>query len=164
MADITVVSHWYQPLQGLSYSTQEFYTSVEAAIADWQRDDIHVSRVSHQEGGIFSASREYLRVVRGDYTFDCCAAPFGSGFFVSWWLLRKEGLMEKLAKVPILGLFVRWLVKPLTYYTFDSALMFQSAVDGAVKSTLETVCTAKGQRVPTELERKPVLRELATQL
>ena len=34
---------------------------------------------------IASAKREYLRMQRGKYAFDICAAPFGNGFFVSWW-------------------------------------------------------------------------------
>ena len=33
-----------------------------------------------------SANRQYLRMHRGKHAFDICAAPFGNGFFVSWWL------------------------------------------------------------------------------
>jgi len=98
-------------------------------------------------------------VQRKDHTFDCCAAPFGSGFFISWWLLKEETLMEKLAKVPVIGIPIRLFVRPVTYYTFDTACMFQTAIDGAVKETLDGVCKAKGVRAPTESERKPLMRE-----
>jgi hypothetical protein len=39
---------------------------------------------------VFSAKREYLRVERGPFVFDICGAPFGTGFFVSSWLVRPQ--------------------------------------------------------------------------
>lgn len=48
------------------------------------------------EAGMFSGKREYLRVTRGRFTFDICAAPYGTGFFFSWWL----------AKSPVAGGFL----------------------------------------------------------
>ncbi|MBU1700304.1 MAG: hypothetical protein KJ831_09145 [Candidatus Eisenbacteria bacterium] len=44
------------------------------------------SRVDWREGGIGTPKRKYLRVTREDMAFDICAAPFGTGFFFSWWL------------------------------------------------------------------------------
>jgi len=35
---------------------------------------------------MLTSHREYLRIVRGRYRFDICAAPFGTGFFFSSWL------------------------------------------------------------------------------
>ena len=42
------------------------------------------------EGGVLSAKREYLRVTRQKLAFDLCAAPFGTGFFFSWWVGEKR--------------------------------------------------------------------------
>jgi hypothetical protein len=44
------------------------------------------SKVLWSEAGALSADREYFRVTRGRLVFDVCAAPFGKGFFFSWWL------------------------------------------------------------------------------
>ncbi len=81
-----VFSHWYHLIEGLQDSPQRFYTSLEEAIQRRQIPNISLSRVDYHEGGIFSAQREYLRVSRKEYLFDICVAPFGNGFFVSWWL------------------------------------------------------------------------------
>jgi len=87
MAQVAVVfSHWYHLLEGLQESPKSFYESLESAIKKRELPDIAISRVDYHEGGVFSAKREYLRVSRQNQVFDICAAPFGAGFFVSWWL------------------------------------------------------------------------------
>src|SRR5207302_6476924 len=42
---------------------------------------------------------EYLRVLREKNVFDICGAPFGNGFFVSWWCgkMRPSALGPSLA-------------------------------------------------------------------
>lgn len=84
----SVLSHWHTLFEDFSTSTQDFYTSVEAAIARRTLPDIEVSRVLWSEGGIGSAKREYLRVRRERIAFDICSAPYGNGHFFSWWLAR----------------------------------------------------------------------------
>src|SRR3989337_2241358 len=87
MAQVAAVfSHWYHLLEGLQESPMSFYESLESAIKKRELPDIAISRVDYHEGGVFSAKREYLRVSRQNQVFDVCAAPFGAGFFVSWWL------------------------------------------------------------------------------
>ncbi len=46
---------------------------------------MRASRVTFKEAGVVSAERIYLRVERKLLGFDICAAPFGTGFFFSWW-------------------------------------------------------------------------------
>lgn len=36
-----------------------------------------IARTTHKKGGVFSSSREYLRIKHGELVFDVCAAPFG---------------------------------------------------------------------------------------
>ena len=81
-----IISHWYQLIEGLQESSQQFYFLLEHAINERQIPNIDISRIDHREGGALSAKREYLRVRRKEYLFDVCAAPFGNGFFISWWL------------------------------------------------------------------------------
>jgi hypothetical protein len=81
----TVISQWGQLFENFQASSQEFYKAFEAAVASRSIPQIESARVEHKEGGLASANREYLRLQRGKYAFDVCAAPFGNGFFVSWW-------------------------------------------------------------------------------
>ena len=81
-----VFSYWHHLLENVQASPLEFYKALEGALQKRQIPDVKHSRVSWPEGGYFSARREYLRVRRNDLTFDICAAPYGTGFFVSWWL------------------------------------------------------------------------------
>lgn len=110
--------------------------------------DAAQSRVDWREGGVLSAKREYLRVRRKQYTFDICGAPFGTGFFVSWWLTEPLGC---------LGGYIR---RRETYYRIDTALMFQEAVHAAVLEVIDGMTSAKGIRGLSELDRKPILRSL----
>lgn len=126
----------------------EFYSSVESAVERRQIPDGGRSRVDWREGGLLSAKREYLRVRRNEYTFDICGAPFGTGFFVSWWLTEPLGCLG--------GIFRR----RTTYYRIDTALMFQEAVHSGVLEVIDGMTSAKGIRALSELERKPILRSL----
>jgi hypothetical protein len=84
--DATVISNWHYPIDNFSTSTMEFYAAVEEALKPKQIPDYSVSRIDWREGGVLTARREYLRIKRGKLAFDLCAAPFGTGFFFSWWL------------------------------------------------------------------------------
>ncbi|MHB1957464.1 MAG: hypothetical protein ACYCO5_00340 [Acidobacteriaceae bacterium] len=84
--DANVISHWHHPIENFQTSTMEFYAAVEVALQPRQIPDYTVSRIDWHEGGVLTARREYLRIKRGKLAFDLCAAPFGTGFFFSWWL------------------------------------------------------------------------------
>ncbi len=81
-----VISHWHQLFENLQASSLEFYGSVEKALEARSVPELSSARVEHKEGNLASAKREYVRMHRGKHAFDICAAPFGTGFFVSWWL------------------------------------------------------------------------------
>lgn len=94
-----VLSHWYHLLEGLQTSPLEFYGAVEQAIDQRQVPNSSRSRVDWKEAGAFSAKREYLRTTRARHGLDICGAPFGNGFFVSWWLaeIRPGALLPTIA-------------------------------------------------------------------
>lgn len=81
-----VISHWHHPVGNFNTSTMEFYAAIEVALQPRQIPEYSTSRIDWRESGMVSAQREYLRVRRGKLAFDLCAAPFGTGFFFSWWL------------------------------------------------------------------------------
>jgi hypothetical protein len=84
--DANVISHWHHPIENFQTSSMEFYAAVAVALQPRQIPDYSVSRIDWREGGVLTARREYLRIKRGKLAFDLCAAPFGTGFFFSWWL------------------------------------------------------------------------------
>jgi hypothetical protein len=154
-----ILSHWNGLIEGLQASPMQFYAAVEEALERREIPDAKRSRVDWREGGIFSAKREYLRVSRFAHVVDICGAPFGKGFFVSWWGGEFRGCLASLTDTTFVGDFVKVVFKPTTYYQVDSAAMFWTAVDSAVKDVLDEMTKAQGIRALTEAERKPVMRE-----
>ncbi len=154
-----IISHWNTMLQGVQASSQTFYQSVEDTIRSHHVKDVQLSHVDFAEGGLLSARRTYLQAARKDHVFHICAAPFGDGFFISWWLGEAErGFRAWLSNLPYVGRLFRALLKPLTYYQIDTALMFQSVTHGAVLEVIDGLTNAKGQRALSEFDRKPVMK------
>lgn len=147
-------------IEGLPASPQEFFQSVETAVQNKSVPDTKFSRVDWKEGGIISAKREYLRIKRKDLAFDICGAPFGNGFFVSWWLGEAPSYLAQLAMdIPIIGPLFTRLAKPLTYYQLDTAAMFQALIHSAVLEVIDEITKAKGLRALSDDARKPIMRD-----
>ncbi len=210
-----VNSHWYHLFENVQESPQNFYGGLDHAISRRQAPDVTLSRVDYRESSALLAKREYVRVSRGGSVFDVCAAPFGTGFFVSWWFgkLRPRGawlvtvaafvvffiilrlvssqlgivggliaafiiefllslilghlvsagiipLEDLCLAAPLVGPLYVYLIRPVTYYKIDTALMFQEAVHNAVLETVDQMTETKGLRSLSESERKPILRNL----
>lgn len=158
------LSHWYQSLEGVNCTPREFYGRVTERLESEQIPGLTSKVVSWHEGGVQTDKRDYLRVRRGDYIFDLCAAPIGTSFFVSSWLSNsREGLLETLAPAPVIGWPFRLLLRffyPVTYYRVDSAAMFHELVQNAVLAEIDQMTTLAGSRpIPDQL-RRPVLRDL----
>jgi len=159
----TIISHWNHRANQIQLSPNEFYRVVEERLAKEGLEKVKTTRVNMSEGGIFSSKREYLQVRRGDHIFHICAAPFGQGFFVSWWLGSVEkGFWAWMAKIPLIGRLFTGLFKPLTYYRVDSALMFQSVTHAAITEALDSLLSQKGLKALSEGDRKPIMRDFFT--
>ncbi|HEX4961662.1 MAG TPA: hypothetical protein VF173_12535 [Thermoanaerobaculia bacterium] len=107
-SDEGALSHWYELFEDFSTSTQDFYAAVEEAIRSRKIPDITISRVLFNEGGVWTAKREYLRIKRGRIVVDICSAPYGTSHFFSWWVAKvpaRYGLFK------VLGL--AFLLSPL---------------------------------------------------
>jgi len=83
-----VEGHWHSLIEGFSTSSLDFYELVKAGMERRKLPDLKISQVEWKEGGLGSGNRIYLRVSREHLNFDICAAPFGTGYFFSWWLAR----------------------------------------------------------------------------
>lgn len=157
-----VISHWYHLIEVLAESSQQFYSSIEQAIDRRQIPDVTHSRVDFKEGGIFSAKREYLEVKGREHVFEICAAPYARGFFISWWLAENEPgfLWQLILKIPLLGMYFFKTFHTTTFYSMDTALMFQETIRSAVLEVVDDRTTKKGLRALSELERKPIMSSL----
>lgn len=159
------LAHWAQALPDLHDSAVGFYHAVSTAIDRQQMPGVKTRLVSWRDGGVHAEKRDYLRIEREDLAFDLYVAPFGTSLFVAYWFCRNPTtFLDLLARVPILG-WLAWLWVKLfrweTYYRVDSRAMFQSAVHNCILQVIAELTTAEGTRPVLELERRPVLPELA---
>lgn len=143
---------WGHSFDDLQFSSDEFYKAVTAAVKKREIPDVYFSRVTYSEGGILSGNREYLHIVRHELIFDICAAPFGTGFFVSSWSVERPSIMTKLMrKVEALTP----LAERKTYYQIDTLGMYKGAIHASLMEAIDEMTNAKGTRRLTELERMP---------
>lgn len=79
-----VIYHWCELIKDFSTSPKEVYDIIETSIGQRKVPGLESNRVFWHEGGALSAKREYLQLARERLHFEICAAPFGTGFFVSF--------------------------------------------------------------------------------
>src|ERR1700686_3532631 len=104
-----VEGHWHSLIEGFATSSLDFYELVKAAIAKRQIPDLKISQVEWKESGLGSGKRVYLRVSREGLNFDICAAPFGTGYFFSWWLAKIPRVLLDFA-VLFGCFFAQWII------------------------------------------------------
>lgn len=147
----TVLSHWQHGFDNFQFSTQDFYTSVQEAIEKREVPKLYFSRDHYFTGSFLEKKREYLCASREEYTFEICAAPFGTGFFVSYWFVERErGIVAVFKRVPIIKAFM----EKKTYYQVDTENMFREFVHAGVMEAIDQMTSGKGSRALTELERQ----------
>ncbi|WP_335973303.1 hypothetical protein [Gaetbulibacter jejuensis] len=154
-------SRWNTLIDNFSYSSEDFYKQLIEELQSHGIKNLRTKYVFLKEGNAFSSKRTYLRVTWKDYDYDICAAPFGNGFFISWWLLYKNSFWQLLLfRLPFVG---SWLVKklfPITYYKLDTASMFMGYAQSSVLKIVDTITNNKGIKALSENERKPVLKDI----
>ncbi len=115
-----VLFHWSHGFDQLQFSTQDFYKSVQTSLEKREVPGISFSRATYLtkfRTVVFDGRREYLCATREEYEFRICAAPFGTGFFVSWWFVEKEqGYVTLLKRIS----FLKWILGIKTFYQIDT--------------------------------------------
>ena len=158
-----VLSSWSTLIENLTESPLQFYERVEGSITQRQVPDIKITKTDLKEGHLFSAKRQYLTVNRKRYLFDVCGAPFGTGFFVSWWLSFSPTFFQRLAYAlsewPFFGSFITTAIGDNSFYKRDTTQMFQTAIHSAVLDVVDQITKMKGLRALSEGERKPIHSE-----
>jgi hypothetical protein len=154
-----VISRWSTLIENFQMSPQDFYAQISIAVEKRRIPDAKIERIQIKEGNFLSAKREYLSIsCKKDFYFAICGAPFGTGFFVSWWLLDPpDGLLS--AVFSTTAALAKAFVKPWTYYRVDAATMFQTATHTAILEVVDAMTTAQGLKGLSADERKPIMRE-----
>ena len=149
---MTIKSHpWNHFYDNIQFSAKEFYTQVEDGLRARKVEGLDYAKESFLQSHLFSARREYLRITQSEYVFYVCAAPFGTGTFVSWWLCVKD---EKIInKVPILSKFAGKDRNNKSFYQMDTEAMYQSVVHSTVVAVADAMTEEKGLRL-SELDRQ----------
>lgn len=79
----TPISYWCTLFDDCVYSPHDFYEIVERNISRRQVPDLLRDCILLHEGTAFSRRRLYFQMRRERIVAEICAAPFGSGFFIS---------------------------------------------------------------------------------
>lgn len=139
-----VISHWSHFFQSFALSSDEFYSTASQIIKAHQMPNTKVVRVEHKEGGMLSSKREYLRIKHRNLVFDVCAAPFGTDFFISWWLYETEGKATSMFKGTVIGRLLKSRESAQTFFQADEESMFRSCVHECILEAVERVTEGKG--------------------
>ncbi len=79
----TPIAYWCQLFENFAFSPQEFYALVTRHLEERAVPDLLTEFVLLHESTVFSRKRLYLELRRERFVFQLCAAPFGTGWFVS---------------------------------------------------------------------------------
>jgi len=99
-----VSNHWIVSANEFPMSPREFYEAIERELAARKIPGLKISRQEYAEGGLLSANRIYLRMMRERLVFLVCAAPFGTCYFFSCRTFHLPATL-KLWHVLVVGLF-----------------------------------------------------------
>jgi hypothetical protein len=148
---VTIKSHWQHFYDGIQFGANDFYQQIEQGLRERKVHGLSFGQESFLQSHIFSAKRVYLRITEHEYVFYICAAPFGTGMFVSWWLCVKD---EKFTnKIPILSKLAGKDRNNKSFYQMDAEAMYKSAIHSVVASVADQLTAEKGYRL-TELDRQ----------
>ncbi|RXK58575.1 hypothetical protein ESA94_18255 [Lacibacter luteus] len=140
-----VQTNWHKYLDHQPFSPQDFYSELSQEINAKDIPQLSLTRIEYPEGGIFSQNREYLRVSCRQYIFDVCAAPFSTGFFISYWMGELSDPMKDIFKnMPLIGRFFRKRQK--TFFELDNEMLFKELISTSVKKVFDEMIEIKGKR------------------
>ncbi len=147
----TIVDRWQTFLDGQSIGAHDFYSTVKAGLLERQITKVSVKEQTFLESHIASAKRLYLRISQNEYDYYVCAAPYGTGTFISSWLcVKDEQLVNRL---PVVSKLMGKDRKNKTFYQRDTEAMFRLAVHTTVISAVDNLSEEHGQRGLTDLQK-----------
>lgn len=101
----SILSNWAVLIDDFNTSGQDFFEATQRNVEARDVPEVKFKRVLYRESGLLSSKREYLRMSRGNVVFDLSAAPYGTGFFFSWWLAESRTRFAWIYTLGFLSLF-----------------------------------------------------------
>lgn len=155
------IGNWSHLFPDMQHDPNTFYELVEKILKENQVPDFASRKVTISEGGLLGHTRLYLEVSRGDYIFHICAAPWGTGFFFSWWVRKKMSDIDQLLiLIPFAGSRIVKMRQFQSYYKLDTDSMFQKSVHQSVLTAVDSLTSAQGMRDLNDHERIPDVRSM----
>jgi hypothetical protein len=151
-----VHSRWHKTFK-FQFSSKEFYNTVSEAIKASGISNTKIDTVQYSSStNLFSATRTYLQVRRGDQMFLICAAPFADGFFVSWWMGEPINFVKDLIpRIPKIGpALAMWMYRK-TFFMMDTDDMSKDCIRECIIAVVEKISNDKGTRAMTDLDHQP---------
>ncbi len=141
-------SRWHTSFD-FQLSVKDFYESVEEAIRNTGVNSISIDCVQYSTSShVYLSQREYLQVRREDQMFLICAAPFGKGFFVSWWMGKPINFIEDLiTRIPKVGPAIAAYMYRKSFYEMDTDSMFRDCISNCVKEIVNKMTNEHGTRL-----------------
>lgn len=151
----SIISHWSHYFNEVPFTTKDFYKELEGTIEKSNIPGVEITTTSLSSYGMFSEKRLYLKVTRNEFVFHICAAPFGEGFFISWWLGENSNeLLDLLESIPLIGILFKGR-KDKTLFQLDTEGMFKGVIQSAVKEAIDSLMTKRGLRTLEENQYIP---------
>lgn len=88
---------------------------------------------------------------------------FATGIVVGLALLARGevfGPEEDILAIPVLGWIYEKVFNPITYYSLDTALMFQESIGRSVNETIDGLLSSQGLRALSDTQKTPTMRDL----
>lgn len=149
-----VLSHWQHFFDQVHFSAQDIYNEILRKIDERDMPNIVYEFLEYWERGIIGGTRRFLRLESGPYVIDVCCAEYGTGYYISWWLCKKEPNLT--SRIPILNTLLGTNLKRQTYHQQDSANMFKSLTHKIVLGVVENLTKENGLRALSEREQESI--------
>ena len=127
-----LLSYWNHLFDRPLCSAKEFYTEVEGNLDSREVPGLEHGHMQMQEKNIMSRSRLYLQMRRERLVFEICAAPFGTGYFVSSRLFDRR----KIATLWDYTLFLGLVIGLMAYINSESDIVISIVIVGFLITSL----------------------------
>lgn len=156
-----VIGNWSHLFENMTQDPTKFYVMLKEILEEKEIPELVTGSKNIKQGGLLSYQRLYFVVSRGDFIFHICAAPWGKGFFFSWWARKRLSSFDStISKIPFVGKSIVKARQSKSYYESDTDTMFRTSVQQAVLQAIDRITEANGIRGLSELERKPELKSV----
>ncbi|MBW4891118.1 hypothetical protein KXQ82_15440 [Mucilaginibacter sp. HMF5004] len=143
----SIIDHWQSQVEDLQLSSEAFYKEITDTLDRKAYPNVIYERTALNQGGFFSAKRDYLKVAWGEYEFLICAAPFGADFFFSWYIKKCMSTGALLEPIPFIGKWLYRMSLRKSYYEYDTETMFMGSIKKVVENIMAKVAQDKGLRI-----------------